>query len=521
MSPDKNNEGEKMTTQRDEDLVIENDNQNENFDFEKISDWQIIIASNRGPVNHYKNQRGEIVQQKGSGGLITGLSGIVQYVDATWISCAQSPEDTSFNEGDISLVNDQTTMRVKFINPEPSAYDEYYNIISNPLLWFLQHAMWNIPSEPIIDRVTWDAWENGYLVVNQLFADEITKLVKRSRKKTLVMIQDYQLYMTARYIRDQLPRKEMPSMLHFIHVPWPGPDYWSILPPTMRQEILDSLCAVDLLGFQTKEDSLNFIRTIESHLPRAFVKYKHSRVWYRNHASHVRGFPISIDVDSLVALLDDDDVNEHEQIVEEITNGMRLVLRVDRIDPSKNIIRGFRAFRELLVLYPEYKEKVVFLALLVPSRRGVDEYKDYLDQIMATIGQINAEFGSSQWEPIRILVGEDYKRAIAALQLYDVLLVNAVADGMNLVAKEGPIVNKRNGVLVLSERAGASQQLAQGAIIISPCDIYATAEAIHQGLNMELEERQKRAATLRQNIENEDIYCWLTTQLQEVINLDL
>jgi trehalose 6-phosphate synthase len=516
-----NNEGEKMTIQGDEDLATETDNINESFDFDNFSDWHIIIASNRGPVKHFKNQQGEIVQQKGSGGLITGLSGIVQYVDATWISCAQSPEDISFSEGDISLVNNQSTMRVKFINPTPSAYDEYYNIISNPLLWFLQHAMWNIPSEPVIDRVTWDAWENGYLVVNQLFADEITKLVKKTSKKTLVMIQDYQLYMTARYISDQFPRKEMPSILHFIHVPWPGPDYWSILPPTMRQGILDSLCAVDLLGFQTKEDSLNFIRTIESHLPRAYVKYKRSRIWYRNHASHVRDFPISIDVNSLVALVDDDEVHEHKQIIEEITTGMRLILRVDRIDPSKNIIRGFKAFKELLILHPEYKEKIVFLALLVPSRRGVDEYKDYLDKIMATIGQINAEFGSSHWEPIRILVGEDYKRAIAALQLYDVLLVNAVADGMNLVAKEGPIVNQRNGVLVLSERAGASQQLAQGGIIISPCDIYATAEAIHQGLTMELEGKQKWATTLRRSIENEDIYCWLINQLQEVIKLNL
>ena len=289
----------------------------------------------------------------------------------------------------------------------------------------------------------------------------------------------------------------------------------------MRQAILDSLCAVDLLGFQTKADGLNFIRTVETLLPRAHVKYKRGRIWYRNHATHIRDFPISIDVNSLKNLAQDEAVIEHRNILHEISPDTKLVVRVDRIDPSKNIIRGFKAFEELLILHPEYKEKVTFLALLVPSRRGIEEYTDYLDKIMAITGQINAEFGSSNWEPVRILVGEDYKRAIAALQLYDVLMVNAVADGMNLVAKEGPIVNQQNGVLILSERAGASQQLAPGAIVVSPCDVFATAEAIHQGLSMKEDEKKTLSKTLRWIIENDDIYRWLKDQLQEVIELNL
>ncbi len=498
-----------------------NNKTNIEIDLNSFSDWHIIIASNRGPVKHFKDSEGKIIQQKGSGGLITGLSGIIQYIDATWISCAQSPEDVRFNEGNVSLLDNETEIYVKFINPDAKAYDQYYNVISNPLLWFIQHSMWNIHSEPVIDHTTWNAWENGYLEVNRLFAEEIIKLVKKSKKKTLVMLQDYQLYMIARLICKMLPRKERPVITHFIHIPWPGPEYWRILPPTMRQEILDSLCAVDLLGFQTKEDGLNFIRTIESLLPRAHVKYKRGRIWYRNHATHIHDFPISIDVDNLRNLINDEEVKEHKKALEEISSGMQLILRVDRIDPSKNIIRGFKAFREMLTLHPEYLEKVYFLALLVPSRRGIDEYKDYLDKIMAISGQINAEFGSSNWEPVRILVAEDYKRAIAALQLYDVLLVNAVADGMNLVAKEGPIVNERNGVLVLSERTGASQQLAPGAIIISPADIYATAEAIYQGLGMDQEEKAAREKSLRWIIENDDIYCWLKNQLQKVFELNL
>jgi trehalose 6-phosphate synthase len=445
---------------------------------------------------------------------------MLQYINATWISCAQTPQDMDFQEGDIPLEEANGSIHVKFIKPEQEVYDGYYNVIANPLLWFLQHSMWNISSEPIIDHATWDAWENGYKQVNYQFAQEIVKTAQESDQKTLVMLQDYHLYMTARYIRAQLPKAKQPTILHFTHIPWPGPEYWRILPPTMRQGILDGLCAVDLLGFQTQADGLNFIRTVESHLPRAHVKYKRGRIWYRNHATHIKDFPISIDVANLKALAQDEEVIEYGKNLHEIIADQKLVLRVDRIDPSKNIIRGFKAFEELLSLHPEYREKVIFLALLVPSRREVEEYKDYLDKIMAVSGQINAEYGTSNWEPVRILVGENYKRAIAALKLYDVLLVNAVADGMNLVAKEGPIINERSGVLVLSERAGASQQLAPGAIVISPCDIYATAEAIHQGLSMDMEERNTRAHSLHWLIENNDIYCWLKDQLHAVVELD-
>jgi trehalose 6-phosphate synthase len=164
---------------------------------------------------------------------------------------------------------------------------------------------------------------------------------------------------------------------------------------------------------------------------------------------------------------------------------------------------------------------VKFLAILVPSRLGVDEYQDYLDELMAAAGRINATYGDSEWEPVRLLVGENYPRAVAALQLYDVLLVNAIADGMNLVAKEGPIVNQRDGVLILSERAGARQQLETGATVISPCDVYATAEALHQALTMPSGERRERANRMRRLIEREDITDWLCRQLDSVTELNL
>jgi trehalose 6-phosphate synthase len=486
-----------------------------------FSNRALIIAANRGPVTFETAEDGSLVCQRGSGGLVTALTGLCRYTDATWIACAQTEADTIWREGSLTLEDGSGAVRMKFLSPEVSAYEGYYNIIANPLLWFLQHSMWDVPRAPVIDRATWQAWEQGYVAVNRLFAEAIAEQARATSRPALVMLQDYHLYLVARFLRERLQPRERPTTLHFVHIPWPGPEYWRILPPAMRQAILDGLCAVDLLGLQTHQDELNFIRTCQSHLPRAQVNYERGRVWYRNHAMHVRDFPISIDVEALRQLAESPEVAEYQAEVRELVGDRQLILRVDRIEPSKNIVRGFRAFEEMLDLYSEHRGRVKFLALLVPSRMEVDGYRDYLDDLMATAGRVNAKYGNSEWEPVRVLVGESYPRAVAALQLYDVLLVNAIADGMNLVAKEGPIVNQRHGVLVLSEGTGARQQLEPGALVISPCDVYATAEALHQALVMPPQERQERAERLRWLIEREDITAWLCHQLETVAELDL
>jgi len=454
------------------------------------------------------------------GGLVKALLGLCRCADATWIACAQTEADAAWQAGTVPMAGGGE-IRVKFLAPQASAYEGYYNVISNPLLWFLQHSMWDVPRSPVIDYATWQAWENGYVAINRLFAEMIAEQVRAAPHPVLLMLQDYHLYLTARFLRQILRPGERPTTSHFVHIPWPGPEYWQILPPTMRQAILDGLCAVDLLGFQTREDGLNFIRTCQSLLPRAHVNFEHGRVWYRNHATHVRDFPISIDVEGLRQLAAAPEVTEYRTEIQEFVEGRQLILRVDRIEPSKNIVRGFQAFEEMLALHPEHRGRVKFLALLVPSRLAVDEYHDYLDDLMAAAGRINASYGTSDWEPVRVITSENYPRAVAALQMYDVLLVNAIADGMNLVAKEGPIVNQRHGVLILSERAGARQQLEPGALVISPCDVYATAEALHQALKMPPEKRGERSERLRWLIEQEDINIWLDRQLQTIAELNL
>jgi trehalose 6-phosphate synthase len=487
---------------------------------EYFGERPVIIAANRAPVKFEREPNGEFGYSRGAGGLVTALTGLAQYLPATWVACARTPADAEWRQGDISLDGDQN-IHIRFLNPESEAYDGYYNVIANPLLWFIQHSMWDLPRLPIINRATWQAWEEGYLAVNRMFAEAIVEQTRHARQRPLVMLQDYHLYLAGRYIRDRMRSKNAPTLLHFVHIPWPGPEYWRILPPTMRQPILDGLCAMDILGFQTMDDRMNFLRTIESYLPRSAVKYKRGRIWYRNHATYVRDFPISIDVRGLRQIAKSEEVAGYRAEIESLLGEKALIARVDRAEPSKNILRGFQAFEELLELYPEHRGHVKFLAYLIPSRLEVTEYQNYMDDLMAAVGRVNARFGDGQWEPIRVQVSENYPRAVAAMQLYDVLLVNSIADGMNLVAKEGPIVNQRDGVLILSERTGARQQLEPGALVIAPCDIYATAEAMHQALSMSKSQRKEQAARLRWIVEREDITAWLFDQLETVRELGL
>ncbi len=481
----------------------------------------LIIVSNRGPVSFSSGEDGGLEMQRSGGGLVTALLGLAHNVDVSWVAAANNDLEKNWSSGQVQLAEEGRSINLHLVSVDQEAYEGYYNVIANPLLWFLQHSMWDFISSPNITRSTWDAWEKGYVEVNRQFAQTLARLIRALDKPALVMLQDYQLYLVARQLRSLLGRRYPYTISHFVHIPWPGPEDWGFLPAGMRQMILEGLTAVDLLGFQTRDDGLNFIRTAETYLPRSFTSYRKGRIWYRNHSTFVRDFPISLDVNALKKLATSDEVAQYRTQFEEETGDMQIIVRVDRAEPSKNIVRGFQAFGEMLELHPEHCGKVRFLALLVPSRMEVEEYQNYHDHFNAAAGWINATYGSSEWEPVRLLLGDNYQRAIAALQIYDVLLVNSIADGMNLVAKEGPIVNQRDGVEVLSERTGARQQLESGALVISPCDVYATAEALHQALTMDKEERKLRANRLRSIIEENDINTWFLNQIGQIQELDL
>ena len=486
-----------------------------------LAERTLIVASNRGPITFHKDESGNLQYQRGSCGLVTALTGVAQHAEVQWIACAETEEDRAWGKGLAPFNNGSEKIWMEFISPSAAAYEGYYGVIANPLLWFLQHSMWDIFREPTIDRSIWQSWEDGYVAVNKQFAEAIARQIASAPRPALVMLQDYHLYLAPAFIRYKYRPKARYTLAHFIHIPWPGAEEWGFLPAKMRRAILEGLCAVDLLGFQTREDGLNFLRTCESHLPGAHISYQRGRIWFRNHATYVRDFPISIDVKSLRLLSESEEVFGYRNQLLEQNASQQIILRIDRIEPSKNIVRGFQAFEELLELHPEHRGKVRFLAFLVPSRLNLEKYGSYLDELMGIAGRINARYGETEWEPIRILIGENYPRAVAAMQIYNVLLVNSIADGMNLVAKEGPIVNRYDGALILSERTGAFQQLESGAFVVSPLDIYGTAEALHQALSMPEEERKKRADRLRGLIERHDIVDWLCQQFDTIVKSNL
>lgn len=285
----------------------------------------------------------------------------------------------------------------------------------------------------------------------------------------------------------------------------------------MRLSLLTSLLESDRVGFQTRRDAFNFVQTCRFYVPGAHSHGTRDRIHIGERVVQATAYPISVDVEKIEEMVDEPETRLLTHQILGIIGDRSLILRVDRIEPSKNILRGLEAYRLLLETYPEHRGRVQMLALLVPSRMEVDEYQNYLRDIMAEAGMINAKYSDELWEPVRIVVGDNYHRAIAAMQLYDVLLVNPIADGMNLVAKEGVLVNQRNGVLLLSEYAGAFYELGEQALVVSPFDVYSTMEAMHRALTMPLEERRQRADILRERVRNAGVREWFYAQVEDAL----
>ncbi len=477
----------------------------------------IVIASNRGPFSFRRKKDGTFATRRGEGGLVTALAALAETHEVLWIAAALGKDDQEWanEQGDKPVMIDN--MRLRLLIPNRQHYKMYYNVIANPLLWFIQHQLWDSPRNPQITRHTWEAWRYGYVAINRQFADVIAESIKEeaSDRPVIVFPQDYQLYLVPHFLRMRLGDRV--QIQPFVHIPWPGPDAWRVLPDEMRSTLLRSLLQSDRVGFQTRTDAFNFVQTCRLYLTDAHSHGSRDSITYNGRTVQARAYPISIDVEKVQSLMQEPETRLLKRQLLNTIGDNRLILRIDRIEPSKNILRGFLAFRSLLELHPEYRGKVQMLALLVPSRMEVAEYQTYLQEITAIAGLINAEFSDEFWEPTRIIIGSNYHRAIAALQLYDVLLVNPITDGMNLVAKEGSLVNDRGGVLVLSEHAGAFYELGDDALTISPFDVYGTAEALYQALTMPPEERFKRAGNLQKQVRKNDVRQWFRDQVDDAL----
>jgi trehalose 6-phosphate synthase len=476
---------------------------------------KLIVVSNRGPVVYERDGAGGRVARRGGGGLVTALRSLVEHHDVTWIASAISEEDRAVAaEGGGEAVEETARggapYRLRLVAHDATAYDWHYNVMANPMLWFIQHYLWGLANSPHVDHGLHHAWREGYVVVNQGFADAVVAELERE-PGAAVFFHDYHLYVAPSLVREQAPDA---LMAHFVHVPWPMPDYWRVLPEPIRRAIHEGLLANDVVSFHTPRWRQSFQRSCVDILGVEPDPAAHA-IEVDGHVARLRARPISVDPDEF------DEVAESEEVVdaEAAIEGRRaefLILRVDRTDPSKNVVRGFRAYELYLEAHPEMHERVQMLALLDPSRQDIPEYAEYLGAIQRAARAVNDRFQREGWVPLDLQIQDDFPQAVAAYKQFDVLLVNAIFDGMNLVAKEAPLVNARDGVLVLSENAGVHEELGEWALTVNPFDVSGQAEAIHEALVMEAAERRRRREAIVAYVREHDIGRWIDTQLADL-----
>jgi trehalose 6-phosphate synthase len=475
------------------------------------ADAPLVLVSNRGPVTFQPD--GEI--KRGTGGLVTALIGLATHRDVTWIASAMTDEDVAEAErhgGRAFPVRapDGGEYSVKLVASDPDAYDRFYNIIANPMLWFIQHYLWDLSNAPDIRRNETEAFEFGYNAVNEDLARAVLEEID-GVEKPVVMVHDYHLYTLPGLIRKARPDV---FLHHFVHIPWSQSDSWRVLPSMIREEIYDGILSNDIIGFHTRSYRRNFLQCCEDLLGLE-VDFEAGVVWCKDREIWVRAYPLPIDSGAVKAVAARPRTREFE---DELLRRRRdhLILRVDRADLSKNVLRGFGAFDVFLEQHPEFRERITFIAQLMPSRTDVPEYSEYLERIEAVVAVVNHRHGSPDWMPIQLKLRDDLEEAVAAYKHYDVLMVNAMFDGMNLVAKEGPMVNERAGVSILSENTGAHEELGEYALSVNPFDLQELADSIHAALTMPVEERKRRLHGLQAIVTARDPGNWIDEQLSDI-----
>jgi trehalose 6-phosphate synthase len=481
---------------------------------------KLIVVSNRGPASYARGAGGTRVARRGGGGLVTALRGLLEHHDVTWIASAMSDEDHVVASDNNGRAFDETSregsaFRLRLVAHDAQAYDWFYNVVANPTLWFIQHYLWDLKAEPTLDDGLHRAWSEGYEVVNRNFADAVLDELDQSPDAT-VFFHDYHLYLAPRLVREAKPDA---TLQHFVHIPWAQADYWHVLPLPIRQQIHEGILANDVVGFHTSRWSRSFLRCCEDFVG-ARCDDAGSTVEHGAREARVTANPISVDVREFDMLAGSDAVLAAERALQ-ANRPEKLILRVDRTDPSKNVVRGFRAFELYLDEHPAMHGRVGMLALLDPSRQDIPEYAEYLGAIQREARRVNDRFAKSGWMPIDLRIEDDFAGSVAAYKQYDVLLVNAVFDGLNLIAKEAPLVNTRDGVLVLSENAGAHDELGDFALSINPFDVAGQARAIHEAVEMGEAERRRRIEGIRARVREHDLAAWLEQELRALESAEL
>ena len=443
---------------------------------------EVLVASNRGPVSYETGEDGSLRAKRGGGGLVSGLSAIGPETNAVWVCAALGDGDRAAvrrAEGGLLPEADTGGQRVRMLDIDPEVFAAAYNGIANSVLWFVHHMLYQTPLEPVFDaefRRQWAAYE----AYNRAFAKA---LAEEAGEGAAVLIQDYHLALAPRMLRRLRPDLRIG---HFSHTPWAPAEYFRLLPDDIAAELLTGILGADRAAFLTRRWADAFTECCHAVLGPGIPA-----------GTRIGVHGLGADADFLRERSHRPDVAERMAALRaEIGEGRRTIVRVDRTELSKNIVRGLLAYRQLLDEHPEWREKVVHVAFAYPSRQDLAVYREYTAEVQRVAEEINSAYGTPGWIPVVLHVKDDFARSLAAYRLADVALVNPIRDGMNLVAKEVPVVSDEGCALVLSREAGAHEEMGEDALTVNPYAITGTAETLHTALTMPAEERAERSKRL-------------------------
>jgi trehalose 6-phosphate synthase len=448
--------------------------------------------------------------------MVSGLSAAAEDTPMVWVCAALSDADREAASRSAGGLLDPSEIgggaAVRMLNIPPEVFDSAYNRVANSTLWFVHHMLYDTPNQPSFGPAFAGEWA-AFRQYNDMFADALAQAAEHargtSRTATRAVIQDYHLCLAPRMLAERAPG--MP-IAHFSHTPWAPPDYYRLLPWDVGREILAGVLGADHAGFLSQRWADAFMDGCEV-LLNAKVDRDRRLVSHAGHVTSIGVHPLGVDAALLRARAAEQDVVDKMAALADASGGRRLIVRVDRTELSKNIVRGLEAYRDLLRAHPEWHGKVVHLAFAYPSREDLPEYREYTAAVRRLAADIKEEFATADWDPVMLEVSDDYPRSLAACRLADVILVNPIRDGMNLVAEEAPILSDRGCALVLSTEAGAATELGQHAILVNPFDVTQTMQALHQALTMTDEERARRCAALATAASAVPPARWLAQQL--------
>ncbi len=451
---------------------------------------RLVLVSNRGPYTHEKSRRG-IICERTVGGLVSALDPVMQSCGGVWVAWGSGNADfvVTDSQNRVRVPCEDTRYTLKRIRLSEREISRYYYGFSNRVLWPIFHLF---PEKVCLKTEYW----NSYQKVNEKFAKGV---LEETKPNDLIWVQDYHLSLVPRLVRDE---NKDAKIAFFWHIPWPHWDTFSNLP--WREEILNGLLSSDIIGFHTESYVKNFLECVKKGLD---IPVDNGIINLPDRQIRVKAVPIGVDCEQFTQL--SRSVILRAARLHRRLHTKYIILGVDRLDYTKGIMNKLMAFERFLEKYPEFHEKVVLVQTATPTRTKVEEYREMKKEIDETVGRINGRFQRIGWVPIRYFyrtISQD--RLLTYYKAADVALITPLIDGMNLVAKEYIATKDNGGVLILSEFAGAAEELNE-AILVNPHDTDAVADAIKNALEMSSEEKKQRFDVLKEKTREHDVYWWL------------